>query len=157
MKLKLTPAQVVWRGCVVSVLGDTQNPPGYGPGQPGLADPAGDKDGPEVPVSSSHSVVRCLSPALRETETGMHPHPQHLPVAPLCSVFCPWGPRIQLFFFMWDGGEVYIKVSSILWGLPAAGLKCDQTGCEGAVFWVRAPYTARLCHSQPWSKFWANT
>lgn len=108
----------------------TQNPPGYGSGQAGLADPGEDRDGAEVPVSSSCSLVQCLSPTLRETETGMHPYPQHFPEAPLCSVFCSQIPRTQLLVFTWDRGEVYIKASTTLWGLPATGLKCDQTSCE---------------------------
>lgn len=60
----------------------------------------------------------------------MHPYPHHLSVAPLSSAFCSQVPRIQLSVFMWKGGEIYIKVSTILWGLPGAGLKCDQTSCE---------------------------
>lgn len=38
-KLINTSEQVAQRGCQVSVLGDTQNPTGQGPGQPALSDP----------------------------------------------------------------------------------------------------------------------
>lgn len=41
--------------------------------------------------------------------------------------------------------------------IPATGLECDQAGCKDAIFWFRAPYTARLHHSWPRSMFWAST
>lgn len=37
--------------------------------------------------------------------------------------------------------------------IPGTELECDQTGCEDTIFWIGAPYAARLCYSWPCSKF----